>query len=310
MGACSVPPVDCHTAALACVAISFVLLLPGPLVAQGQVPDPRVAMPERPTVATHARTVAAGFVELELGGQRVRSEPQETARTVPALVKIGLGNRVQFDLQGAVTAFGRTGHTDVGLGDLSSGIKWRVLDEAPVLGAFAVQTTIKLPTGSIDVGSGTGTVDWNLLLISSHQFGGASLDVNAGFTGRSGDGSIASTRAASWTAAWGLPVHGPLGWSVEIFGYPGTRGAAGMAPIVGLLTGPTWLIRKFLVIDGGAVVGLSGDQPTTVYVGLTWNMGRLWPRHESAREDLGRSLTSPSFPPRFWGFTHDPIARH
>ncbi len=301
------PLIERHQAALAYVAVGCVLLLAKPLLAQRHMPDPRVAMPERPTVATHARTVAPGCVEIETGGQQFRSAPGQTEQDLPWLVKIGLSNRLQFDLQGAVTAVGQSAHTEVRIADLSSGIKWRVLEDAPLLGAFAVQTTIKLPTGSIDVGSGTGTTDWNLLLISSHVFGGVSLDVNVGFTARSGDGATAPTRATLWTTAWGLPVHGPLGWSAEIFGYPGTHGAAGNAPIVGLLTGPTWQIRKFLVLDGGVVVGL-GDQPTTVYAGVTWNIGRLWraaepggsPPRASAGWALSSSAVRPTARCRHW----------
>ncbi len=253
------------------------VLGPGSVVfrAQSETPDPRAAMPERPTVATHAYTIAPRYVELEVGGQRYGSGGGTTHRDRPMLLKIGASSRLQFDLLAGVTRL--TGSSaQVAIGDISAGMKWRVLDAAPVLGAFAVQTTIKAPSGSVEADSGTGTTDMNLILISSRQFSGVSLDLNLGFTVRTGDGSVAPTRATLWAVSSGLPVHGRLGWSAEIFGYPGTRGASGGPPIVGVLTGPTCVVRKYLVLDAGGVVGLAGAQPTALYAGLTWNIGRLW----------------------------------
>src|SRR5438876_162427 len=46
------------------VALCALLSMPG--VARGQ--SPRAANPERPTFATHAYTVAPGYIELEQGG--------------------------------------------------------------------------------------------------------------------------------------------------------------------------------------------------------------------------------------------------
>ncbi len=132
-----------------------------PLHAQSETPDPRAAMPERPSVATHAYTIAPKYVELEIGGQRYESEGGTTRRDRPMLLKIGVSRRLQFDLLAGVTRLTGSSAT-VALGDVSAGMKWRVLDAAPVLGAFAVQSTIKVPSGSIEAGSGTGTTDVNL----------------------------------------------------------------------------------------------------------------------------------------------------
>jgi hypothetical protein len=252
---------------------------PPPLLAQSAPPDPRVALPERPTVAAHAHTIAAGYVELETGVQRFHPEAGETEYDTPTLLKVGLTSHLQFDLYEGITALSQTAHQAVGIGDLSTGVKWRVLDEAPVVGDFAVQSTVKFPTGSASEGTGTGTTDLNLVLISSNQIGGAALDVNVGFTARSGDGSVVPTRATLWTVSWGLPVHGRVGWAAEIFGYPGTRGPSGDRPIVAILTGPTFAVRKNFVIDAGVIVALQGPQATIGYAGLTWNIGRLWRPH-------------------------------
>jgi hypothetical protein len=43
---------------------------------------------------------------------------------------------------------------------------------------------------------GTGTTDPNLLFISSHKLGPVAMDLNVGYTRRSGDGSVAPTSAS------------------------------------------------------------------------------------------------------------------
>jgi hypothetical protein len=262
---------------LALLALCLVTVRMAPLSVQGQTPpDPRTAMPERPTVATHAHTVAPGYVEIETGVLRFDPQVGESETDSQSLVKIGLEKHLQLDIFEGITSTSQPARATFGIGDIAIGAKWRLLDEAPVVGDFAIQLTVKFPTGSVESGSGTGTTDLSLLVISSHNLGTASLDLNAGFTARSGDGSVAPTRATFWTMSWGLPIAGNLGMVAEVFGYPGTSGASGQRPIVALLTGPTYIVRRYLVVDGGIIVRLAGPQATTGYAGLTWNIARLW----------------------------------
>jgi hypothetical protein len=101
------------------------------------------------------------------------------------------------------------------------------------------------------------------------------VDVNLSATWRNGDGSNAPRTATLWTIAAGLPLHGTWGWTLECYGLPGTAGAAGEAPIVALLTGPTWLVRPDLALDLGIIAPLTGPQPRAVYVGMVTSLGRL-----------------------------------
>ncbi len=267
---------------VAAVALCLAAVRPSPLLAQGQTCAPHAALPERPTIATHAHTIDVGYVELETGVQGLHPQEGETEYDTPTLVKLGVGSHLQFDVYEGITALSYAAQSAVGLGDISAGFKWRVLDAAPVVGDFAVQSTVKFPTGSVEKGTGTGTTDLNVILISSHEIHGASLDVNVAFTARSGDGSVTPTRATLWTVSWGLPVHGRLSWSAELFGYPGTRGTSGRQPIVALLNGPTWTLRPDIVLDAGVILALVGPQAVTGYAGVTWNVGRLWGRREHA----------------------------
>ena len=104
-----------------------------------------------------------------------------------------------------------------GIGDIGAALKWRMLEHAPVLGDFALQPSLKIPTGSEVHGTGTGTTDVGLLLISSHDWGGYALDLNCGYTRRSGDGSRAPKDATLWTVSGGGPVYRTLGWVAEFY---------------------------------------------------------------------------------------------
>ncbi len=102
------------------------------------------------------------------------------------------------------------------------------------------------------------------------------MDINVGYTRRSGDGSNAARNATLWTISFGGPAVGPLGWTAECYGYPGTSGPAGQAPIVALLGGPTYLIRPWLAVDAGIIVPVAGPQAHALYAGGVYNIGRLW----------------------------------
>jgi hypothetical protein len=243
-------------------------------VVAAQAPDPHAAQPERPTVATHAGTVAPGWLEIELGGELDRFGGRARGDGAPLVVKVGLTSRAQLSV--FASAVQPPAATGFHLGDLACGVKWRLADDLPVLGRFAVLPAIKLPTGSTASGAGTGTVDAEMLLISSHEIGPVSLDINAGYTRRSGDGHSAPRASSLWTISLGGPAAGPLGWTAEVYGFPGTSGPAGQSPIVAVLLGPTLTARSWLVFDAGLIVPIAGPQPHAFFFGGVWNIGRVW----------------------------------
>src|SRR5205809_41193 len=87
--------------------------------------------------------------------------------------------------------------------------------------------TVATHAGTAGRGTGSGTPDASMIAISSHPFGPVALDLNAGFTHRSGNGSVAPTSSSVWTVSTGFPLGCGVGWSAEVFGYPGTSGVAG-----------------------------------------------------------------------------------
>ena len=261
-----------------CGAAALMLCCAVRAEAQQPPSDPHAAQPERPTVATHAGTVAPGWAELETGGEWDRYADSTHGVSAPVLLKIGLAPRVQLSLQGfGIWAPGGTGR---GPGDFSAGIKWRLVEDALMVGDLAILPSIKFATGSAVRGTGTGTTDVSLLVISSRTVRQIAIDLNAGYTRRSGDGSGASRQAAVWTASFGGPAAGRLGWCAEIYGYP-SIGIDGSDSIVALLAGPTFGLKPSIVVDAGFIAPFAGPQPRALYAGVTWNVGRLWsvPRH-------------------------------
>lgn len=243
-------------------------LAAAPLAAQ--VADPHAVQPERPTVATHAGTVATGWIELETGVEFDHA-PGAWSIVTPTVIKIGIAPRVQFSIFGGFT---RPVGDHLGVGDLAAGVKFRLAEGMPLLGDFAVLPAIKLPVG--DATHGTGTTDVSLLAISSHQFGSISMDVNVGYTRRSGDGTAAPKNAWLWAVAAGAPVQGGFGVTAEIFGYPKTSGPAGNAGTVALLGGPVITLHPWWTLDFGGILKLSGPQSNGLYAGGVYNFGRLW----------------------------------
>jgi hypothetical protein len=211
-------------------------------------------------------------VEVEAGGQRSESDGTLAAQA-PVVTKVGLAPRLQLSVYLDWQAQnGRGAHAE-GIGDAAVGVKWRIVEDAPVVGNFAVLPILKAPTGA--GGTSTHTTDATILLISSNDFGPLSLDVNLGYTHRTGSGITAPRTSTLWTVSAGLTLTGPFGWTGEVSGLPGTGGRSGQPPIVALLTGPTWTARKWLVLDVGVSPTLRGPQPTYIYAGLTWNIGKL-----------------------------------
>jgi len=235
--------------------------------------NPRAVQPERPTVATHAGTVAPGYMELEEGGEWDRWPGGERSFFAPTNLKIGFASHAQLNVLVNVIHDPRVAGKSVNVGDLTLGLKYRILDDHPILGDFAILPAVKFPTASGDVG--TGTTDLSLLFISSHRFGPVAMDLNAGATRRSGDGTKAPTTATIWTASFGFPIGGAIGATAEIFGFPGTSGPAGSEGTAALLFGPTLLARDWLALDAGFITPLTGPQPHAVYAGFVLNFGAL-----------------------------------
>ena len=234
--------------------------------------DPHAAQPERPTVATHAYTVAPGFAEVEAGVQIMRPAGQD-AFAAPVMLKIGIGASRQLDLAGGYERYNIGGVKSSGQSDFAIALKQRLLDKAPLLQDFSVQASVKFPSGA--KGVTTSTSDYSVLLISSRMLGQAELDLNASYTRRSGDGSVAPVNSTLVTASLGGAIAGPIGGTVEVFSYPATSGLSGSPTSVGSVIALTYQLRKWFVVDAGGVFDIRNRGANAFAAGFTYNIGRL-----------------------------------
>ena len=254
------------------LASSASLRAQAPTANDSIVRNPHAVQPERPTVATHAGTVARGWIELEEGAEWDKFDDGTRGFIAPTNLKIGLASRAQVNLLVNIVRDQSTSAPFL-LGDLTIGIKYRIVDDDRILGDFAVLPAVKLQTGAR--GAGTGTTDFSLLFISSRQIGPVAVDLNVGQTRRTGDGTQAPKNASIWTASFGFPVAGAVGGVFEVFGYPHTSGPIGNKAIAAVLAGPTLLAREWLAFDAGVIVPITGPQPRAFYTGFVWNFGAL-----------------------------------
>jgi len=238
--------------------------------------NPHAVQPERPTVATHAGTVARGWIELEEGGEWDKLPSGHRLFVAPTSLKIGVAKRAQLGLLFNLIVDPALSGGSFAMSDFTIGLKYRLLDDNPLLGAFALLPAVKFPTASLR--GGTGTTDFSLLLISSRQVGQVAVDLNLGATRRTGDGTVVPRTAGVWTASFGFPLSGPLGATVEFFGFRRTTGPAGSNATAALLVGPTFLLREWLALDAGGIIPLAGPQPRALYAGFVWNFGCALPR--------------------------------
>ena len=267
-----------HLSALAALVIAA---MPPGLFAQ-TADDPHAAKPERPTVATHAWTVAPQYAEVETGIELDRNGSQSWDGSTPTVLKIGVAPRVQLSVQSTL-AWAK--YLPIGAGDSAVSLKYRIVETHTLFGAFAVEPGIKFPTGGLE--RGTNTTDASLLLISSHDVRGVALDLNFGYSRAFGTIPVAvpaiypppvvrvSRNTTWWTASTGGGIRGRLGFAAELFGYPATAGISGTPASVAVLAGPTFTVRPWIVIDAGGIVRLRGEQPHALYAGLVYNVGKF-----------------------------------
>ena len=232
--------------------------------AVAQPRDPHAVQPERPTVATHAGTVAPGWFEFETGVERDHSDHSASVFSTPTVFKFGIAPRAQLSLGGSVV----NNDAGTGAGDFFVGVKLRLLEDAPIVGDFAILPSITFPTGSAARGFGSGERQGALLFISSHQFGDVEMDINLGYDAPHGW----PQHDALWTVSFGGPIRGRLGWTLEGFGFNDEAGRRAAS-----LFGPTYQPAKWLTFDTGLIVPLHGPQPHALYAGTVCNVGRFLP---------------------------------
>ena len=230
---------------------------------------PRAVQPERPSVATHAGTVAPGYAEFESGVER--DAPGDGTYSVVDPIAAQDRPRSAHAARPATAEYWRDGHDLRPRRRRGRGEVARERGPSPAAGrrrAAATQASDGRSARHGDDGRES----------TAHQL--AHHRTREPRPQRRGDVAHGQrTRAPKsstlWAAAAGIPVRGGLGWALEMYGYPGTRGPAGNAPLVAVLTGPTFVVRPELALDFGTIVPLTGPQAHALYGGVVTSVGRV-----------------------------------
>src|SRR3989441_9865025 len=224
--------------------------------------SPHAANPERPSVATHAYTVAPGYMELEQG---VRAQGFGNVRDQTSWefnLKIGVARPVQLGLFG--TGYNRTGEGN-GVGDVGVALKLR--RDLSSTHTVALVPAVTLPSGDQSLGLGAGRVLGSLLAVWSFELGALlHTDLNAGPVGI-GAGRPQVLGTASFSRALGR-----WGVAAEVYGY--TRGGAG-AGQGGLLGAVTPRPGGGLGAGGGGGGGGGAWGGARWFRGLRASLGRV-----------------------------------
>ena len=241
-------------------------------VAHSQEAEPS-ATPFRPTVTSGASLSAPGWLELELGGQRLGGNGFDARNSWPYLLKYSLNDRFALLLGGdayVAVAPALGGANVTGRGDSSATLKYRAPDAMEGM-SFGLEATVKFPSAS--EGLGTGERDYSLKGIYG-------LDLPKGFHL---DTNLMSTRLGSVTAnqglyqlTWAAAVSHAVGerWTLA-FDLSGTqqRGAAATAQY---LLAASYALNQRVVLDGGFAQGLNSDTPRyTMFGGMTVLLGKI-----------------------------------
>ncbi len=231
------------------------------------------ATPFRPTVTSGANLSAPGWLELELGGQRLGGNAADQRNSWPYLLKYSLNDRFALLLGGDayVSVAPAQAPPFSGRGDTSLTLKYRAPDVLEG-SSFGLEATVKLPT-ALD-GIGSGQRDYSLKGIFGIDLPNAfHLDTNLMATRLGGVAVDQGNYQWTWAAAVSRQIGDAWTLAGDISG-TNQRGAPSTAQF---LSSVSYAVNKRLVIDGGFAVGLNSDTPKfTLFTGLTVLLGKVF----------------------------------
>ena len=237
---------------------AVLLLLAVPLPAQTAAEAAR-ARPERPTVTAHAVAVARGYLELEAGAATTR-QAGAADQSMILTSKFGLAERLQLTITSSLT---RTADRVTGADPVYAGVKWQLgaLREGKPL--FAVTPGITFANGP----RRDRDPAVSLTALYSQSFGPVALDLNAAATRLN---RMEGRAPYLWAASAGGAIAGAVGWGVELWGESDDEAPAS-TNVLGFIG---YTVRPWVVLDAGFTTPFDGGG-TTLYAGVTWNLGRV-----------------------------------
>lgn len=261
-----------RTARIAGIAVVAVGLCAALSPAQAEEKE-AAATPYRPTVSNPAELSEPGWLELELGWQRVHGGSDKQRDSQPLTAKLAFSEDWGV-LVGTEAGVRRTDLDDIsytGMGDTTLLLKHRIGGESEKDGAWGIEAGYKSPTAKDTIGSGKS--DYLVNMIYSVDRLGNRLDLNLNGTHIGAINEGEGRTQYGWAAALSRGLDD--NWTV--FGeLSGTYRRA--TPVTSqFMAGASYNVSKRVVVDAGMARGLSSAaQDWTGFVGITVLTARLW----------------------------------
>jgi hypothetical protein len=230
------------------------------------------ATPYRPTVSNPADLSEPGWLELEMGVQRIQGGSDLRRDSVPVLAKLAFTENWGI-LVGSELGISRTDMNNEmfnGNGDTTFLVKHRI-PTATEGTAWGIEAGYKSPTAPDTIGSGKS--DYIVNGIFSTTISENVVDVNLSATRlgvvADGEGEI----QYGWAASLAHNLNDQWGVFGELSGIARNATASQSQ----LMAGATYNRSKRVVLDAGAAWGLTkASQDWTAFAGVTVLMGKLW----------------------------------
>ena len=231
---------------------------------------------DRPDVTNSTATVGAGAFQLETGGEYARTSTaaraDERRFALQMTVRAGVTDRLELRLEGEPLVALRGEEHATGLGDLTVGLKYRVLDAAGARPALGILPFVTLPVGDAPIGS--ERPDVGVVLLADLELPWRlQLSINTALAGvgqsRSDDFLLQGLASASL----GREIATSLSAFVELFwASPDERGGR---HTVGADAGVVWVLGRDLAVDAALATSIEGPLPDyALRAGVSVRFGR------------------------------------
>jgi len=265
-------------------AARFWLILPALLVASigaSAQSDPDAgadagpaANPGRPTVSTPATLTPVGYLQFESGVLGAQRSPEFADRTAfNEVIKFAPLKRLQFIVQTEPLVGSDLGdHSSRDPGGVSLGMQVVLAPgkgHRPTISASYFRSVYGGTAPDLDIGSSRNSA----IILVSTDFGKFHIDTNYMFNEQIDQavhrGQFGQTLSVSH------PIRGKLGFGAEIWHF---TQPFQQSNCVGLLMGPTWTARPYLVLDAGFNRGLTSTSTRwEFFAGVTYLLPKkLW----------------------------------
>ena len=241
-----------------------------PVMAEDKEP---AATPYRPTVSNPAELSEPGWLELELGLQRIKGGPDKRRDSLPLTAKLAFSDDWGV-LLGTEAGVRRTDPDNAvfsGMGDTSLLLKHRLGGDSEKDGAWGIEAGYKASTAKDTLGSGKSDVLLNLIYSVDRLGNRFDFNLNGTRIGAIGEGE------GRYQYGWAVSTSRALDDQWSIFAELSGAYRRATPAYTQFLAGASYNVSKRVVVDAGLARGLSSSaQDWTAFAGITVLTARLW----------------------------------